>query len=157
MKCNCCGKDLGEFTFDIAFQLPDAIWALSEAERQQRAQFDSDLSRLDDRYFIRGVAFVPVQGTDRQFGWGIWVEIPPENFFHYAKNFNSDNRGTASFSGKAANRLLHYPDTCGITMQVQLGDQTQRPIFTSTDPQHPLTLEQANGIPLERVHAYNDR
>lgn len=154
MKCECCGKDLGEITFDQAFKLPDEIWALSEDERKQRAQYDSDLCQLDERYFIRGVASFPVQGTDQTFRWGLWVEVPAEQFFDYVKHFNADNSAAAPYIGKAANSLPHYPETRGLEMRVQPGNQTQRPLFSCINPAHPLSQDQLNGITLQQVHAF---
>ena len=85
-KCGCCGKDIGEIVFDKSYKMPDDIWNLSPIEKEERAQIDSDLCRLDNRYFIRGVAYLPVNGTDHCYGWGIWAEVPQEDFFNYLEN-----------------------------------------------------------------------
>ena len=155
MKCGCCGKEVGDFFYDKGYQMPDEIWDLSSDDREARTKIDDDLCRLDNRYFLRGVANLAVKGTNKEFGWGIWVEVPQEKFFEYIENYNSDNSAVASFSGTVANNLPFHPKTMGIAAEVQLGNETQRPTFKIVEPSHLLTQEQINGITLERVHEFN--
>ena len=155
MKCGCCGKDLGEIAMDKGYQMPDEIWELSAIEREDRSQIDTDLGRLDERYFIRGVAFIPVSGTEEYFGWGIWVEVPQEKFFNYAKNYQEDNSETPRFQGLVANQMPSYENTLGLEVSVQLGSDTERPTFYFKDRGHLLYSEQGNGISIEKVHGYS--
>jgi len=156
MKCGCCGKEIGEIAFDKSFKLPDDIWNLTEEEKLAKAKVSSDLCSLDERYFLRGVAYIPVNGLTQAFGWGIWAEVSPEQFFEYAKSYEEDNSDKRPFPGKAANHISPYENTVGLDLQVQLGSTTQRPTFIFTDNKHPLTCEQANGISLEKVQSFNN-
>ena len=157
MKCECCGADIGEFAFDKGYKMPDDIWDLDEEERESRAITDNDLCRLDDRYFIRGVAYIPVHEAEKSYGWGVWVEVDIEDFMFYEKNYDNDNSDTSCFIGKIANSLPEYKkETIGVSVDVQLGNETQRPTFYCRDYAHPLAQEQKNGIPLARVHQFND-
>lgn len=155
MKCGCCGKDIGEIAFDKSYKMPDEIWALSKPEREERARIDSDLCRLDERYFIRGVTYIPVLETDQFYGWGIWAEIPEENFFEYVKNYEEDNSSKPRFSGIVANEIPSYSNTIGLELSVQLGNATQRPTFYFTGTSHLLEKEQTQGISLEKVHGFS--
>lgn len=154
-KCGCCGKDIGEIVFDKSYKMPDEIWNLPPIEKEERAQIDSDLCILDDRYFIRGVAYLPVNETDKSYGWGIWAEVPEENFFEYAKNYEEDNSSKPKFSGLVANQIPSYENTIGLELAVQLGNETQRPEFYFTNTVHLLTKEQTEGISIEKVHSYS--
>ena len=157
MKCGCCGKEIGEFAFDKSYRMPDEIWDLPQEEREARAQTSDDFCRLDNRYFIRGVVHVPVNGTDRDFGWGIWAEVQKEKFLQYFENFDKDNSFSLPFQGEAANSLPHHPETLGIGLRVKLGNQTQRPAFEIIDDAHLLAFEQKQGISLVRVHELNGK
>lgn len=154
MKCECCGVDIGEISFDKSFKMPDEIWALSPTEREARAKIDSDLCQLDDRFFIRGVAYIPVKKTDKYYGWGIWAEIPEDNFFEYVANYDLDNSSCARFLGTVANQISCYDNTLNLKLEVQLGNETQRPTLFFIDPKHPLSTEQESGITLEKVHSF---
>ena len=155
MKCGCCGKDIGEIAFDKSYKMPDEIWDLSKTEKEERAQIDSDFCRLDDRYFIRGVAYLPISETDKSYGWGIWAEVPQEHFFEYVKCYEEDNSAKPNFSGLVANKIPSYENTIGLELLVRLGDETQRPEFYFTNPAHLLTKEQTNGISIEKVHSFS--
>ena len=155
MECGCCGKDIGEIAFDKCYKMPDEIWSLSGPEREERAQIDSDLCRLDERYFIRGVAYIPVLETDQFYGWGIWAEIPKEQFFEYVKSYKEDNSSKPRFSGIAANEIPSYPNTIGLELTVQLGNESQRPTFYFSGNSHLLAKEQVQGISLEKVHSFS--
>jgi len=155
MICECCGKEIGEIVFDKSFKMPDEIWNLSDVEREKRAQIDSDLCRLDDRYFIRGVAYVPVNNSDKQYGWGIWAEVYHDDFFEYFKEYEKDNSHKPKISGMVANQIPSYENTIGLELAVQLGNETQRPVFFFSNKTHELTNDQNTGISLERVHAFS--
>ncbi len=152
MKCGCCGKDIGEIAFDKSYSMPDDIWSLSE---QERAQTGLDLCRLDDRYFIRGVAFIPIIDSEKSYGWGIWVEVPQDRFFEYVKSYNEDNSSKPRFSGIVKNAIPTYESTIGLTVEVQLGNETQRPTFFFKEANHLLAKEHSKGISIEKVHSFS--
>ena len=157
MKCGCCGKDIGDIAFDKSYKMPDEIWSLSEQEREERAQTDSDLCRLDDRYFIRGVAYIPVQDSGKSYGWGIWVEVSQEKFFEYVKSYEEDNSSKPRFLGTIANEIPTYQNTVGMEAEVQLGNETQRPTFFFKETNHLLAQEQSKGISIEKVHSFSSK
>lgn len=154
MKCGCCGADIGDISFDKSFKMPDEIWALTEKQRNERARIDSDLCQLDDRFFIRGVAYIPVCNTDKSYGWGIWAEVPEDEFFKYFENYELDNSSKPSFEGVVANQIGEYNDSLNLRVDIQLGNETQRPTFFFKESSHLLSKEQQSGISIERVHSF---
>ncbi|WP_105175150.1 DUF2199 domain-containing protein [Pseudoalteromonas sp. T1lg122] len=154
MKCGCCGADIGDISFDKSFKMPDEIWALTEKQRNERARVDSDLCQLDDKFFIRGVAYIPVLNTDKFYGWGIWAEIPEEKFFEYVENYDLDNSSQQRFEGVVANQIADYSDCLNLKVEIQLGNETQRPMFYFKKSNHVLTEQQQAGISIERVHSF---
>mgnify|MGYP002335723510 CR=1 FL=1 len=136
--------------------MPDEVWALSETDKEERIQIDSDLCRLDERYFLRGVAYIPVNGTDKSYGWGVWAEVSEEHFFEYVENYEIDNSSTPTFNGKVANQISSYNNTLNLPVEIKLGNETQRPTFIFNDQNHLLTEEQINGICIEKVHSFSE-
>jgi len=155
MKCSCCGKDIGEIAFDKGYKMPDDVWSLPNEERESRAEIDSDLCRLDDRYFLRGVAYIPVLGVDKCYGWGFWAEVSEDSFIEYVEAYEQDNSSKPRFTGFVANQISFYENTLGLELEVKLGDETQRPTFYFKDSNHALTEEQASGISIEKVHTFS--
>src|SRR5215469_11890469 len=101
--CGTCGGTHDGFPTDRAWKLPDDVWAIPEPERSQVAKFDADLCQMGERHFIRCVLYVPFAQRDGDFGWGIWVEVGPDDFFRYIEVYAKDGRGEPSAKGKLAN------------------------------------------------------
>jgi hypothetical protein len=155
-QCHHCGKELGEHPLDVGFSLPDVVWALDKDERDRRAKFDTDLCVLDvSRFFIRGIAFVPVVATDRRFCWGFWAEVTRDVFGRYLELYNVDAVNEPIAAGCLANTPVGYPPLQGHPVDIAFATARERPRFTLHASAHPLFLEQQNGIPITRVHEIN--
>ena len=152
-RCARCGKDLAEHEMDVGFQLPDVVWALAEQERAARAKYDSDLCVLDaERYFLRGVLYLPVQGAHGNFGWGLWVEVSQAVFEHYVEIYSRDGRLERDARGVLANTPAAYQDATHCAVAIRFGPATDRPVFVVEPGDHLLYREQHGGITLERLH-----
>ena len=155
-RCQQCGRELGEHTLDMGFSLPDVVWNVDEGERKRRAKFNTDVCVLDEkRFFIRGVVFVPIVGTDQQFGWGLWVEVDAAGFRKYLDVFKVDARGEPPVTGRVANSPKVYPSLEGHGIDLQFGIASERATLKLHVSTHPLSLEQQQGIPMTRVHEIN--
>lgn len=139
----------------LAYNLPDAIFQLSAEDREQRAVVSSDLCILDDeRYFIRCVLVVAVNGYEEEFEYGPWVEVNAEDFSRYSVWFNlGASPGWRSIEARLANALpTSNPTTLGIRCMVELpDDEDNRPFVRVSDTSHPLFDEQANGMAITRA------
>jgi hypothetical protein len=151
--CGHCGVDLGAHARDIGYSLPDAVWALDGEERDLRAKFDSDTCELDrSRFFIRGIAFVPIVETGEHFGWGFWTEVSQQVFTRYLELYDADARREPTAEGRLANTPQGYPNLDGHPVDIAFGAAEDRPRLTLRPSGHPLFLEQQRGISLARVH-----
>lgn len=129
--CGCCGEAITNFPPDLAFQRPDDIWALSPADKEARATDSDDLCDLDNqRFFVRGVLFIPLTDRDELWGLGIWAEVPEEDFLTYLANFE-DSEGLESFEGTVANHLAIFPGALGTRVRLHFGDNTKRPSLSA--------------------------
>lgn len=155
MKCKCCGKELGEFTLDIAYELPDIIWSIPEEKRIEEAKFNSDLCQYKNKNYLRGIAYIPIQGTDTNFGWGFWAEVNDEAFEKYLEVYDIDGSKEAPVEGLLANTPPDYEDTNNLKVKIHFGSPTERPNIVIEPNEHKLALEQKHGITIERVHELN--
>lgn len=155
--CRCCGKQLGEFTLDIAYQLPDVVWAIPEEERADRAKFNTDLCQYADRFYLRGILYTPIIGEDQKFGWGLWAEVDEEVFQKYLSVYDTDGTGQPPVAGVLANTPPGYEGAEGVRIQIHFGPSTERPEFVAEPSSHLFYREQTEGITVERVHELNKR
>lgn len=104
--CGSCGKRVGGMPTDFAFQMPDEIWALSAAERTDRARsYGTDFWVLDQRRFVRCLLAFPIPGDE--FRIGIWVEVDDEVAAIVSDAWDDETKyATLRFEGHLANRLV---------------------------------------------------
>ena len=145
---------LDRHTVDIGFRYPDAVWTLSAADRRRRARGNGDVHSLDDeRFFIRGVAYVPMHGEERnRFGWGLWAEVAPEVFRRYVSMMHRDGSRETPAEGLVANTPEGYEDTSAQRVRIHFGPSVERPTFTLLPSAHRLYREQRDGIGAARLH-----
>jgi len=151
--CPHCKKTHEGLPTDYGFALPDDVWAIPESQRTNRAKWDSDLCRLDDRYFIRGLLPIRFAESDGYFGWGLWVEVDRTVFKRYLEIYELDASDEPLAEGTLANHLAGYPDERSCRVTLQFGPEDQRPIigfFPTT--KGVLADEYRTGMSSERYH-----
>ena len=154
-RCHTCGETHDSLPH-IGVDYPDPYYALSEEERTQ-AFITTDLCSIDEDYFIHGVIEIHVHGEGEPFGIGVWVSQKKENFQTYFDNLDSDAIGP--FFGWLSNDLKCYAEgTILLKTMAHFRGKGIRPFIEVEPTDHPLALDQRNGITLERawelVHYY---
>ena len=130
------------------------MWTLPAGERRRRARGNGDVHVLDDgRFFIRGVAYVPMRGDERdRFGWGLWAEVTGEVFRRYLSLMHRDGSAEAPAEGLVANTPEGYEDLGAQRVRIRFGPPAERPTFSLLPSAHRLYLEQRDGIGPARLH-----
>lgn len=156
-KCHTC-DEIHDGLPDIGADYPDPYYDIPEDEREKRVFITSDLCGIDDEhFFIRGVIQIHVHHQDEDFGLGVWVSQKKENFQTYVDNFESDQIGP--FFGWLSTSLSCYPeDTFCLKTIAYFRGSKQRPYIEVEPSDHQLSIDQRDGITLERawelVHYY---
>jgi hypothetical protein len=132
---------------------PLSYYEVPEAEREARCPLGSDDCVIDETdFFVRGCIEIPVHGESDPFVWGVWVSLSQANFEEWAKHFTVARRShVGPFFGWLNAWLKPYPDTVALKTRVHLRDDGIRPCIELEPTDHPLALEQRNGISAERV------
>ena len=156
-RCAHCGE-IHEGLPDLGFGLPDAIHALSELERAERAWISDDLCVLDSAYFfIRGFIEIPVHGESEGLGIGVWVTQSEADFLHYQDHFHDEAPAFGPFAGSLANDIVSY-ETRTLHLKTTAHFRRERPRIEVEPTDHPLARDQRDGITLDRawemVHRY---
>lgn len=153
VRCPKCGSEHDLWESEVGFDLPDDVFSLPHAERQQRSRATPDLCVLDaTRHFIRVVLPIPVRGEGRDFGWGVWAEVSSASYDRYRQLWDSPSQGQEpAFSGHLANALPSCGAALGLPLFVQLTSPKERPTVHVMEVDHPLAQAQRDGVYPERA------
>ncbi|ROZ63874.1 DUF2199 domain-containing protein [Ramlibacter sp. WS9] len=151
--CQTCGERHAGLPMDFGFRLPDEVHSLGYLDRYLRSRSNADFCALDEaRYYVRGVLPLPVQSSEDEFCWGVWVEIAQAHHDRYLAGFEEEAPDLFTFAGKIANDVPGYGGTIGLAVEVRLRKAGERPAVYVTDSSHALSHEQRAGISHKRHH-----
>jgi len=151
-KCVSCGQwHDGMPTFGA--DAPYHFYEVAPEERAERCDLGSDDCVIDGRFFfVRGCLDIPVLGEEECFSWGVWASLNKDNFNLFIQYFDQPKRShIGPFLGWLSAGLSLYPDTVNLKARVHLRDDGIRPYIELEPTDHPLAVEQRNGIPVSRV------
>jgi hypothetical protein len=150
--CSSCGET-HEGLADLAFEAPFYYYTVPEPERERRCELTPDLCSIDAAdFFIRGCLEIPTVGHDEPFSWGAWCSLSRQNFERYVEVFDDPHpSGIGPFFGWFSVRVPTYPDTLRLKVKVHLRDHRTRPRFELEPTDHPLAVDQREGISLVRL------
>jgi hypothetical protein len=152
-SCSTCGQTHDEWPPDIALRRPDVVWAMPSEEHARRVQENDDLCSIDqERYFIRGVLFVPLTGRSNSWGIGVWAEVGNRDFTRYLDLYSVDASGQAPFRGTLANELKVIPGVFGSRLEIRFGSASERPVFQAADRFGILGKAQRRGFTDDQLH-----
>lgn len=132
---------------------PFSYYQVPEEERARRCSLGSDDCVIDDNlFFVRGCIEIPVHGFDEPFSWGVWLSLSEASFGEWVRTFDVARRSDVGpFFGWLNTQLSVYPETLSLKTMVHLRDDGIRPYIELEPNDHPLALEQRNGISPERL------
>jgi hypothetical protein len=142
---------------------PTQYWDVPEDKRAADVFLTSDSCVIADRFFfIRGCIDIPIIGTGENFTWGVWVSLKEENFFLWQDHYETAQRSQLGpFFGWLCTRLPVYPETLHLKTMAHLRDNGIRPYIEVERTEHPLAVEQHEGMTLDRaleiVHSIESR
>jgi hypothetical protein len=114
---------------------------------------DLDACVIDDsEYFVRGCLEIPVQGESEPLSWGVWVSLSEKSFRQWVNCYRTEKRShIGPFFGWLNAAIEPYPDTMDLKTHVHLRDGFVRPFIELEPTDHPLAVEQREGISVARV------
>ena len=155
-RCGSCGE-LHRGAPSFAYDKPVYYFEVPEAERGARVHGDADTCVIDDElFFIRTILEIPIIGSAEPFTWGVWVSQSQESFARYLASYDEDQSGDGSF-GWLAVTIPGYGelDASGcwtsLACDVAWGDIGQRPSVHLQAADHPLYIDQREGISWDRA------
>ncbi len=150
--CSSCGEvHRGMPAFDA--EAPLSYYAVPKEEREVRCLLGSDDCVIDgNAFFVRGCIEIHVEGEDEPFSWGVWVSLSEASYKQWVESFHLEKRShLGPFFGWLNSWLKPYPETMNLKTRVHLRDGGVRPYIELEPTEHPLAVEQRNGISVQRV------
>lgn len=153
--CDECGKYHRDIPMNYGAKAPSAYAALTEDE-QKDCELTQDICVINQsRFFIKGQIKIPVEGNEDPFSWNVWVEISRTDFENEQERWTEENRFLKPpYSGILDTLLNVYPNTIGLKVKVQTQTLGLIPDISILESNHPLFLEQENGINMDRVISF---
>ena len=151
-KCKSC-DEWHEGVPGFSADAPLYYYSVPEDERADRCYLDSDVCDVDDAFFfVRGLIEIPVHGLDDVFSWGVWVSLSKTSFLEYMAKFDDADRvSLGPYFGWLSAALPGYPDTENMKTMMHPREPGTRPLIVLEPTDHPLAVEQREGISQARL------
>lgn len=151
-KCRTCGeihRGLPAWHFDAPIQ----VSGVPQAERARRVELTQDDCIIDGKeFYLKGLLELPVRGSVDRFVWGVWLSVSKESYDRFAKLFrNTRRKADEQFFGWLCNELPQYPSTQLLKTKLHVREYPRRPWVELEPTNHPLAMEQQDGMPLARA------
>ncbi len=156
--CRICGeRHILPLSYSV--KVPMAARAVPVDELEARVVITPDQCVIDNKeFFLRGRIPVPVHGLEEPFIWGVWAEVGPKDFLRTTQLWNVLGReAEPAFPGYLNSEIPLYGDTINLEVNVQTQVVGRRPHFLVSRADHPLAIEQREGISLKRVEEIAER
>jgi hypothetical protein len=150
--CHSCGVWHEGVPLDFGFDLPDI--AVPDEEFDRRVWTDGDFCVVDEKdFFIRGCLQVPVRDAPGPLVYGVWTSLS-EKSYRRARELAAGAALAADeppWFGWLFNALSLYPQTRLLKSLVHPRPGGLRPTIELEPTDHPLAVEQREGITAERL------
>lgn len=157
-ECASCGQT-HEGIPCFGWDFPVQYLAVPEHQRSARVRLTEDVCVIDEEwFFVRGCLELPVHGYDEPLSYGVWLSLSRASFTKYTRLLDKvDRDDTAAFFGWLCSAIPGYPDTQLLKTTVHVRPWPTRPSVQLEPTDHPLAVEQRDGIPVWRVQQIAER
>ncbi len=138
---------------------PAAWFDIPEADRDERAALSSDQCIIDDEhFFLLGQLHIPVLNSDQPFTWLTWVSVSEASFCRASDLWHTKGRESEPpYFAWVQSALPYLPGTLNLKAALRTQPLGERPLVQLEPSEHPLALEQHNGITMARVQEIVER
>ena len=157
--CAGCGETHHGMPFAYATPAPDFWYSLPEDERSRRGYLIDEVCQVDDQhFFVRGQIHIPVLDSPDHFEWGVWVSLSRASYERMIELWDEPGReNEPPYFGWLQTSLPYQPSTLNLKTMVHTQPVGLRPLVELEPTDHPLAVEQREGITLARVQQIAER
>jgi hypothetical protein len=114
-------------------------------------ELNNDLCVVDQSvFFMRGHIELPIVGCDT-FVFSVWCSLSEASFSHAMDRWKDPSREGDGYFGWLCSSIPVYPSTLQLKLNVRSRAVGQVPLFEVQQCDHPLYLDQRDGISLDRA------
>lgn len=153
--CATCGKvhDAEEVSFGASAPMQ---WELITEKERERSALGAEQCQIESSegmsYYIRACLDIPIQGTERQFTWGVWCSLSEKSYAEMSEHWNEPERQRLGpYFGWLCTKIPEYPETMHLKTMVHQRRVGQRPFVELEATDHPLAVDQRTGISETRL------
>jgi hypothetical protein len=152
-RCNICGVQHDDIPDSFGIEPPWRAF-VAEDEFEARVTLSADQCVIDDNvFFIRGLIEIPIHGHHNSLTFSVWSSLSEKSFSHITDRWEASDRDQDDpYFGWLCSPIWVYPDTIHLKLSVQSRSPGLAPTFKVLNEGHPLTMDQCDGISLERWH-----
>jgi hypothetical protein len=150
--CSCCGQYFDELPMSYRVEAPYNWPRLSRWQRM-RSRLNPDLCVIENKeFYIRGRLELPVIDGPEPFSWDVWVSLSAKSYKQTLAMWEVSGRESEPpYFGWLSVRLPLYPETINLKTNVHTRPVGQTPFVELEPTDHPLAIEQREGITMARV------
>lgn len=152
-NCQTCGVEHAELPLCFGIGAP---WQalVPEEEFEKRVELTADQCVVDEQHlFVRGHIEIPIHDHPDALSFSVWSSLSEASFLHMCERWEAVDRDSdPPYFGWLCSPISVYPSTLHLKLSVQSRPPGFTPLFTVEPTDHPLFLDQRNGISIERWH-----
>lgn len=151
--CKTCGNTHEGLPLCYGAEAPAYWLGIATEERNLLGELTSDQCVIDDEFFfILGRVEIPIIGSSEMFCWLAWVSLSEKIFLRLCDVWEMEGReNEPPYFGWFSTQLPCYPDTMNLKTHVHTRPVGQRPFIEIEPTDHPLAVEQREGITMARI------
>lgn len=137
----------------LGFDYPVQFLSVPEGEREARTRLTGETCVIDDTdFFVHARLEIPVSGYADTMSWGVWISLSEKNFARFEELLDEPGREREGpWFGWFCSPLPGYPDTMFLKANLHLCPVPLRPLVELEPTDHPLAVDQRNGISAARA------
>jgi len=151
-RCERCG-DWHDAVPSLGAEAPLYYYSVPADDRSTRCALTADTCVVDgEHFFVRGCIEIIVHGEVDAFSWGVWASLSRQDFEEFVRLLVRDKRSQfGPYFGWLSANFRGYPDAENLKTMVHLRDGGLRPYIELEPTDHPLSVEQREGISVQRL------
>lgn len=151
-QCNGCGEWHEDLPFSYHAPAPQ-FWSDERFDEDGCELGDEQCVIGGDSFFVRALIQIPVVDGDENFEWGVWVSLSESNFDLVSETWDTEGREEMDpmFGWLSTELPVYDPSTLDLKTMLHTQPVGLRPLVELEPTDHPLAVEQRDGITVARV------